>query len=377
MYTLVVIDDELYMRRAILSNIDMVAMDLSLAGQAGNGEEGLRLLLDVKPQIALVDINMPRKDGLTMVREAQEAGCQTQFLLLTGYDDFSYARQAVGLNVVDYLLKPINAQSLAEALARAQRRLAKQDEVNTHINTLEQKNNELLTSDFFSSLMSGAAVPDETVQSLLDEFGIPAAVFDDTCLLCAECPVATRDNVLDSIRQTGVRVLVFRSAVGLIYAVGLSDSELRTVSDKVISSGGKLGVSEPFSGLEALARACNQCHSALRKAAPTVNTQVSDAVKAYIETHLFDPELSINGIAKATFITYSYLCYCFKRDCGTTINDYITQRRIDTAKQMFLSGARNINRVSLDVGYNSNSYFSKSFKKIVGVSPSDFIAGMN
>lgn len=55
----------------------------------------------------------------------------------------------------------------------------------------------------------------------------------------------------------------------------------------------------------------------------------------------------------------------------------MTQRRIDTAKQMFLSGARNINRVSLEVGYNSNGYFSKSFKKIAGVSPSDFIAGLN
>lgn len=377
MYTLAIIDDELHMRRAILSSIDMGAMNLSLAGEASNGEEGLRLLLEQTPDIALVDINMPRKDGLTMIKEAQDAGCETQFLLLTGYDDFSYARQAVGLNVVDYLLKPINRQSLAEALSRAQRRLSRQHEVNTRISSLEQKNTELLISDFFSSLMAGATVPDETLQSLLHDFGIDSSLFDNTVLVCADCPVASRDDLLEVIRKTENRALVFRSAIGLIYVVGLSESGLKTITDTVQHTGGKLGVSKTFSGLEGLTRACNQCHAALRKAVPTINTQVSDAVKTYIEAHLSDPELSINTIAQATFITYSYLCYCFKRDCGTTINDYITQRRIDTAKQLFISGARNINRVSLDVGYNSNSYFSKSFKKIVGVSPSDFIANLH
>lgn len=377
MYTFAVIDDEMYMRRAILSSIDTQALSLTLVGEAGNGEEGLQLLLDKQPQIALVDINMPQKDGLTMIRQAQEAGCGTLFILLTGYDDFAYAQQAVGLPVVDYLLKPVNAGALATALSKAQQRLSRRSEVDMRISSLEQKNNELLLADFFSSMMAGAAVSEETALSLLADLDIDPALFEDCLLVCADCPPVHREGVLNAFQQQSQQqnILVFSTTVGMIYGLG-SRRQLEGLEAAVRQAGGRLGVSEPFSGLQAMSRACAQCHAALRKSAPSVNTQVSDAVKTYIEAHLSDPDLSINGIAKATFITYSYLCYCFKRDCGTTINDYITQRRIDTAKQMFLAGARNINRVALEVGYNSNSYFSKSFKKIVGVSPSDFLASI-
>ena len=56
--------------------------------------------------------------------------------------------------------------------------------------------------------------------------------------------------------------------------------------------------------------------------------KISDTVKDFIEAHLDDPELSISGIAKGLFLNYSYLCYCFRRDCASTINDYITMSKV-------------------------------------------------
>ena len=84
--------------------------------------------------------------GLEMIRRAQAAGCQTRFILLTGYDDFSYAQQAVKLAAADYLLKPVNAQALSETILRCEAEISRDTEITRHIAQLERQNEALMSA---------------------------------------------------------------------------------------------------------------------------------------------------------------------------------------------------------------------------------------
>jgi two-component system, response regulator YesN len=83
--------------------------------------------------------------------------------------------------------------------------------------------------------------------------------------------------------------------------------------------------------------------------------------------------LSIDEIAKNLFLNYSYLCFAFKKDTGLTINDYITEYRIEKAKGLFDNGNTLITNVAYNVGYSDSNYFGKCFKKRIGMSPSNYV----
>lgn len=105
-------------------------------------------------------------------------------------------------------------------------------------------------------------------------------------------------------------------------------------------------------------------------------TPVSDITKQieqYVADHYTEPELSIPQISEELYLNYSYICYCFKRDKGITINDYINQYRIQKALEYFHNHADNVCLVAEKTGFNNASYFSKRFKKQVGLSPSEYM----
>ncbi|GAA6295268.1 response regulator [Enterocloster asparagiformis] len=109
MIRLVIIDDEQLIRRGLQKIIEMSGGEYEIAGEAADGEEGLKLLLKVSPDIAVVDVKMPKKNGLEMIGEylAQGAG-RTRFIVLSAYDDYVFTRKAIKLGICDYLLKPVN-----------------------------------------------------------------------------------------------------------------------------------------------------------------------------------------------------------------------------------------------------------------------------
>ena len=114
MKTIVLIDDEFFFRKAMYAFIEKQS-SYKIIGDANNGETGRKLVLDLKPDIALVDISMPVMDGLEMIQSLYSL-THTRFILLTGYSDFDYARQAISLGVSDYLLKPLDYEELLKAL---------------------------------------------------------------------------------------------------------------------------------------------------------------------------------------------------------------------------------------------------------------------
>lgn len=117
MYRVIIVDDEKLIRRSIEQRINWQKLGLTIAGTAGNGQEALELIAAVQPHIVLVDIRMPLMDGLSLIREAQRRGFDSIFfVIISGYNDFSYARQAIRLGVSDYIQKPVEEKELEQTL---------------------------------------------------------------------------------------------------------------------------------------------------------------------------------------------------------------------------------------------------------------------
>lgn len=123
MYTIVVADDEEELRRAIIKRIDWEAVGFRVVGEADNGVEALELVEREEPDLLLTDIRMPFLSGLELARQVREVRPATQIAFLSGYDEFSYAQQAIQYNIISYLLKPITMADLTKELLTMKGRL--------------------------------------------------------------------------------------------------------------------------------------------------------------------------------------------------------------------------------------------------------------
>lgn len=117
-YRMVIIDDEPWTRAAIKNLAQASLLELEVVGEAADGEAGLILIERVHPDIILADVNMPRINGLELVKQLREKGNAAPVLIISGYDEFDYVRSALKLGVTDYLLKPIKAHELNQQLRR-------------------------------------------------------------------------------------------------------------------------------------------------------------------------------------------------------------------------------------------------------------------
>lgn len=127
MYKVLLIDDEKPVHLAIRALVDWIAIDAAEPVSAYNGREGLQMMETLRPDIVFVDMSMPLVDGRDFLEEASEAYPHSQYIVISGFDDFQYARAAIRFNVVDYLLKPIDHQELEMALKKALLRLKADD----------------------------------------------------------------------------------------------------------------------------------------------------------------------------------------------------------------------------------------------------------
>lgn len=118
MFKILVVDDETIIRRGIMLGVDWASMDCIVAGEAANGTEGLEAVRQYNPNIIITDVRMPHMDGIQMLTELRRQNCPASFILLTAYSDFEYARSALKLGAVDYLLKPFQTQELTGAITR-------------------------------------------------------------------------------------------------------------------------------------------------------------------------------------------------------------------------------------------------------------------
>lgn len=127
MIRMVIADDELLIRQGLRS-IPWCDYGIELAGAAANGIEALELVRSEMPSILLTDIKMPGMDGLKLIEEARKIVPDIKSILLTGYQDFSYAQTAIQLRAIDYILKPSDPEEIIETVLKAKKQIEKEEQ---------------------------------------------------------------------------------------------------------------------------------------------------------------------------------------------------------------------------------------------------------
>ena len=110
------VEDESIIRRGIRDNIAWESHGFEFVGEAGDGEYAYPLLLNTKPDILITDIKMPFMDGLELSRLVKKSLPKTRIIILSGYNEFEYAKEAIKIGISDYLLKPVTSVSLLDTL---------------------------------------------------------------------------------------------------------------------------------------------------------------------------------------------------------------------------------------------------------------------
>lgn len=118
-----VADDELWIRERIITSIDWGKIGVTVIGSAADGEEALTLCRELKPDIILTDIRMPGINGLDFIKTLHDEKNNTKIIIISGYSDFNYARQAIKIGVVDYILKPVENAELINIVKKCIRHI--------------------------------------------------------------------------------------------------------------------------------------------------------------------------------------------------------------------------------------------------------------
>lgn len=150
MYKVIIADDEALLKRRLVSTIQWERYDTEIAALASDGREAYDLCLLHKPDILITDIRMPEISGLELAKMLQEAGLNTKVIIISGYADFNYAKEALKYGVVDYVTKPIKEAELIEnvqACIRLLEREEKQLRLETFFGDSQEERELFLGSD--------------------------------------------------------------------------------------------------------------------------------------------------------------------------------------------------------------------------------------
>ncbi|MBQ4159157.1 MAG: response regulator [Clostridia bacterium] len=118
MYQIFVVEDELLIRQNIRNLVESMQGPYVFCGEASDGEMALSMMQDLMPDILLTDIRMPFLDGFELIRHVKAMMPWIKIIIISGYDDFEYARKAISLGVDHYLLKPVRAQELTSVIEK-------------------------------------------------------------------------------------------------------------------------------------------------------------------------------------------------------------------------------------------------------------------
>ena len=242
MLKVLIVEDEEMIRKGIVLTVDWAALDCVVVGEASNGLEGLEAVRRLEPTLIITDLKMPQMDGIEMLRTLREEGCGAYVIILTAYDNFSYAQSALRLGAVDYLLKPFHDGELENAVNRIRCRM---------------------------------------------DSGAPAA-----------------------------------EAIG---------TPRKGDKSKYV--------------LEAM---------------------------AYISKHYHEPDITVGTVAQSLNISEGYLSHTFKKETDYTLLNYLTRYRIHKAMELLKDCRVKVYEVAEQVGYRDIGYFSNTFKKITGKTPSEY-----
>jgi AraC-like DNA-binding protein/DNA-binding NarL/FixJ family response regulator len=361
---LLIVDDEDNMRLGVETYIRTHSELVRTVYTACNGIEATNAISEFRPDYMLIDIKMPYKDGLAVIRDAQRMNICPKTVIISGYDSFEYARQALRLGVEDYLLKPCRPNEILEkietmilrdrgACAGADAGLAADPgsaapvaaQVAARVDGLPEG-------------AGGAAVGAANVAADGAANGVTNGAADGVANSVTN---GEGDSAADGGRDAdpgadpGAGLAVRPSAEAGIGGGDACAGDASPGADKPDAKSGDAspGADKPDA-----------------KSGDAYNRFVDIAMK-YMSEH-FSEDISLPLVAEIVGITPSYLSALFTQTLQYGFSDYLNKLRIDKACALLYNPTLKAYEAAYRVGFNDERYFARVFKRITGVNPSQY-----
>ncbi len=160
MYSVFLVDDEPIVLEGIRTKIDWESAGFSFAGEATDGEIALSMIHELKPDILITDIKMPFMDGLELAAAIKKTQPWIKIIILSGHDEFDYAKKAISIGIEDYLLKPFTSEDVISSLKKAAAQLDKERTQLSDISKMKEElktHEKLVQKEFLNNLVHGSA----------------------------------------------------------------------------------------------------------------------------------------------------------------------------------------------------------------------------
>lgn len=170
-YTVLLVDDEEEVIQVIMKKIDWEGLGFSVIGYANNGVKALEMLEEFQPDVVMTDIRMPYMDGMELAKHIKAEFPTTKILIFTGFDEFEYAKEAIHLEVEEYILKPVNSVELANVFEQLKIKLDQEINDKQNVEILQKYYMDslpLLQTNFYSTLIEGRIQEEELEKYLAD-----------------------------------------------------------------------------------------------------------------------------------------------------------------------------------------------------------------
>lgn len=396
MFKLLIADDEPYTRKGLHDSLNWSEYDITVVGMAANGKEALELAQKEKPDICLVDICMPLINGLDLIEKLKEVNPEIVTIIVTGYEEFEYAQRALKLKVFDYVLKPVFEDGLRNIIEKAVKELKElksMQERYAWANEQLMKNLNLLKSKFISDWIKGELVNAEIQEQLKfhkielgKDLGMALLKLQGDTLLNKSNIEMERQLLLFAIQNIFEEIL---SAVGSfntirddkdnIIAIVTIDSrknwielkaEVESNIEKYIHTKAIVYQADIKDGIDGVPIAYEEIMKDISNDSSCL--PIIRKVKKYIERNYMQHDLSLQCIADALDVNCSYLSTLFKQELGISFTDYLIKTRITEAIKLMNDPMIKIYEIAEQVGYSSQHYFCNAFKKVLGISPSEY-----
>jgi two-component system response regulator YesN len=397
MWKALIADDEPKIRAGLRSLVERID-GVRVVAEAEDGEEAFELAREHSPDILLIDIRMPRLGGLELIERLNGLKRDWKMIIVTGHDEPEYARGALSLRAFEYLLKPVEARKLEAAIGKAVTELSlkrAEDRYTAWARARLSESLPELRDRFFRAWASGGLSDSEVAENLAF-LGVSLQPGSVAMLARLSCKSMLATGMGEEYR----RLLVLA---------------LRSVAENVLGEGPGIYVfDDDAEGVMALAPPMPQ-HDAEEKAAliegrieasvhqvalvafdtlpeasalPEVYASLSERLnergshaafvmlaQSYIEKHYHEPGLSLERVAAELDISPGYLSRLMKIETGLGFVDWLTRFRVQKAARLMADPSVKIFEAAERVGYRDQHYFSRAFKRVIGLSPAEYRKG--
>ncbi|TVY08658.1 response regulator [Paenibacillus cremeus] len=331
MFQVLVAEDELWIRDAVVEMVDNLHPQFSVAGEASNGEEAWNFINEHWPSIVITDIMMPKKNGLWLIEHIFQLNLPVVVIVVSGYDNFQYAKQAMRYGVSEYLLKPVDEEELHSALHRSTKRLEQMTELHEGYLTIQR---------FIEQL------PEMNTKGMQQELNAILAMIMKQ-RISAPSKAKSLLNILDTKLNDLFHVM------------------LPQYNPVLLVEEDEQGIRKHFAGLL----------DTWLIASPKVESQqFKNSMKQvcdYIETHYYE-NFTLARLADMSHMSVSYFSLLFKKTTGQTFLNYLNLVRLQRAKELLKEPDLKIYEIADMVGYTSLPYFNRIFKQVVTITPVEY-----